>query len=146
MTYWLYQHMGNLSPQHLARTTCTRGCARRRTGRECSTSSPTPPTARWPGTRWSYCRDFGRTRLVMVDSRAGRVLDPPDERSMLDPEEWRWLEEHVTGDFDHVLIGTSLPFLLTHGLQSLEAWNEAVCNGAWGRTAARRGRADPPGG
>ena len=58
---------------------------------------------------------------------------------MLDPEEWDWLEEHVTGDFDHLLIGTSLPFLLTHGLQSLEAWNEAVCNGAWGRTAARVG-------
>ena len=53
--------------------------------------------------------------------------------------EWEWLEEHVTGDFDHLLIGTSLPFLLTHGLQSLEAWNEAVCNGAWGKTAARVG-------
>ena len=48
------------------------------------------------GTRWSYCRDFGRTRLIMIDSRAGRVLDPPEERSMLDPDEWEWLEEHAT--------------------------------------------------
>ena len=35
------------------------------------------------GTRWSYCRDIGQARLVMVDSRAGRVLDP-GARSMVD--------------------------------------------------------------
>jgi hypothetical protein len=60
------------------------------------------------GTRWSYCRDIGSARLVMVDSRAGRVLDP-GERSMVDEDEWRWIEEHATGDCDHLLIGTSLP-------------------------------------
>ena len=88
------------------------------------------------GTRWSYCRDFGRTRLIMIDSRAGRVLEPPGSRSMLDPHEWEWLEQHAEGDFDHLLIGTSLPFLLAPGLHYLEAWNEAVCNGAWGPAAA----------
>jgi hypothetical protein len=67
------------------------------------------------------------------------VLDPPDERSMLDPDEWRWLEEHARGDFDHLLLGTSLPFLLAPGLHYLEAWNEAVCNGAWGGPAALLG-------
>ena len=91
------------------------------------------------GTRWSYCRDFGRSRLIMIDSRAGRVLDPPDERSMLDPEEWDWLEEHAAGEFDHLLLGTSLPFLLAPGLHYLESWNEAVCNGAWGEPAAALG-------
>jgi len=91
------------------------------------------------GTRWSYCRDYGGVRVIVVDSRAGRVLHPPDERSMLDPQEWRWLEEHAAGDFEHLLIGTSLPFLLAPGLHYLEAWNEAVCNGAWGRVAARLG-------
>ncbi len=90
------------------------------------------------GTRWSYCRDFGRTRLIMIDSRAGRVLGPPGSRSMLDPHEWEWLEQHAEGDFDHLLIGTSLPFLLAPGLHYLEAWNEAVCNGAWGRAAGVR--------
>ena len=33
-----------------------------------------------PGTRWSYSRDFGRTRLIVMDSRAGRVLDGPRGR------------------------------------------------------------------
>ena len=37
------------------------------------------------GTRWSFCRDIGPARVVMVDSRAGRVLDPGN-RSMVDPE------------------------------------------------------------
>jgi hypothetical protein len=31
-----------------------------------------------------------------------------------------------------VLIGTSLPYLLSNGLHNFEAWNEAVADGAWG--------------
>ena len=58
---------------------------------------------------------------------------------MLDAVEWAWIEEKATGDFDHLLFGTSLPFLLAHGLHHLEAWNEAVCRGAWGGTAAKIG-------
>ena len=138
-TYWLYQHMGNLSPQHLAEDDVWKALREAEDGTALLREFAFAADREVAGTRWSYCRDYGRTRLVMLDSRAGRVLDPPDERSMLDPAEWEWFEEHISGDFDHLLLGTSLPFLLTHGLQSLEAWNEAVCNGAWGRTAARVG-------
>ena len=73
------------------------------------------------GTRWSYCRDLGRTRLVVIDSRAGRVLEEGN-RSMLDDEEWDWVAEHFTGDFDHLLVGTSLPWLLGPGMHYVEAW------------------------
>jgi hypothetical protein len=48
----------------------------------------------------------------------------------------QWLDERLRGGFDHLLIGTSLPFLLARGLHSLEAWSEAVAEGAWGRRAA----------
>jgi hypothetical protein len=58
---------------------------------------------------------------------------------MLSEQEWAWVEDCVTGDFDHLLIATTLPLLLSHGLHHLEAWNEAVCDGAWGRKAARLG-------
>jgi len=75
---------------------------------------------------------------VMIDSRAGRVLDPGG-RSMVDAGEWEWIREHATGGFDHLLIGTSLPLLLAPALHYLEAWNEAVCDGAWGGVAARVG-------
>ena len=90
------------------------------------------------GARWSYCRDIGTTRIVMIDSRAGRVLDPGG-RSMVDAGEWQWITEHARGGFDHLLIGTSLPLIMAPALHYLEAWNEAVCDGAWGSLAARAG-------
>ena len=120
-----------------ARPTCDlyapRARGRRRRRRSCATTS-FKADREVEGTRWSYCRDIGRARLVMVDSRAGRVLDP-GARSMVDEDEWRWIEEHATGDCDHLLIGTSLPLLLAPGMHYLEAWNEAVCEGAWGPAA-----------
>ena len=72
---------------------------------------------------------------MMVVSRAGRVLTP-GERTMIDEREWEWLEEHLTGDVEHLLVGTSLPVFLAPGIHGLEACNEAVCDGAWGRAAA----------
>jgi hypothetical protein len=58
---------------------------------------------------------------------------------MVDEEEWRWLVDQVKGDFDHLLIASSLPILLPGGEHGLEAWNEAVAEGAWGRRASRLG-------
>jgi hypothetical protein len=75
---------------------------------------------------------------VMIDSRAGRVLEP-GKRAMVDPAEWRWITEHASGGVEHLVIGTSLPLLLGPALHHAEAWNEAVCDGVWGRTAARLG-------
>ena len=138
-TYWLYQHMGNLSPRHLAEDRLYAELRAAQDGGPILREFAFRADREVAGTRWSYCRDFGRTRLLMIDSRAGRVLDPPEERSMLDPNEWSWLEEHAAGEFDHLLIGTSLPFLLAPGLHYLESWNEAVCNGAWGKPASLLG-------
>jgi hypothetical protein len=45
----------------------------------------------------------------------------------------------ATGDFDHLLFGTSLPVFLMSAMHYLEAWNEAVCRGVWGRPAAKVG-------
>src|SRR5262249_37410986 len=42
-------------------------------------------------------------------------------------------------DWNHVVLATSLPVLLPYGIHGLEAWNEAVCGGAWGRRLARVG-------
>ena len=95
------------------------------------------------GTRWSYCRDNGGVRLIVLDSRAGRVLDP-GKRTMVDDEEWEWFVEHVKGDFDHLLIASSLPFLLPGGEHGLEAWNEAVAEGAWGKRGEPDRREGPP--
>jgi hypothetical protein len=38
-----------------------------------------------------------------------------------------------------IALGTSLPFLLPAAQHDVEAWSEAVCDGAWGRAAAAAG-------
>ena len=50
----------------------------------------------------------------MIDSRAGRVLEE-GRRAMVDDAEWDWIAEHAAGGHDHLLIGTSLPWLLGAG-------------------------------
>jgi hypothetical protein len=40
---------------------------------------------------------------------------------------------------DHVVLASTLPLLLLHGIHHLEGWNEAVAGGAWGRRAALLG-------
>ena len=74
----------------------------------------------------------------MIDSRAARVL-AEGRRDMVDDEEWQWIAEHARGAFDHLIIASTLPVFMTPGIDGLEAWNEAVCSGAWGRLAARAG-------
>jgi hypothetical protein len=89
------------------------------------------------GSIWSYCRDIGRSRLVMFDSREGRVFHP--QRQMNDDEEWAWIEKHATGGYDHLLLVDTLPMLMSPAFHYAEAWNEAVAAGAWGKRFARIG-------
>ena len=136
-SYWLFQHLGNLSPAELAEDDLF---ARVRAADD---AEPLLREFSWradrtvDSTRWSFCRDIGSARLVMVDSRAGRILEP-DHRSMVDDDEWDFIERAGTGQrHQHLLIGTSLPWLMAPGMHHLEAWNEAVGEGAWGALAAR---------
>ena len=138
MSYWIYQHLGNLSPAELAENALLAEVREAPDAEEILRAFAKHAEEEIAGTRWSYHRDFGRARLLVLDSRAGRILDE-EHREMLSEHEWAWVEECVTGAFDHLLIATSLPWLLSPGLHHLEAWNEAVCAGAWGRTAARLG-------
>jgi hypothetical protein len=66
------------------------------------------------------------------------VLEPGN-RQMVDDDEWDYIQSEATGDHNHLLLATSLPYLLAPGMQALEAWNEAVCDGAWGKLWARWG-------
>jgi hypothetical protein len=138
MSYWLYQHLGNLSPPELAEEELFRlvqsdadaGPRLRAFAHRCDRESA--------ASRWAYYRDFGRSRLLVIDSRAARVL-ADGRRDMIDDEEWDWIAEHSRGSFDHLIVASTLPVFMSHGIHHLEAWNEAVCDGAWGRLAARVG-------
>ena len=144
MSYWIYQHVGNLSPdeqdedgllgrlQHLTDGTTVLREYARGSDREAGYS------------RWSFHRDVGRTRVVVIDSRCGRQLEEGN-RSMLDDDEWQWVEDHATGGFDHLLIATSLPWLLGPGHappRGLERGRLRAAPGAgsppsWARRSAR---------
>jgi hypothetical protein len=137
MSYWIYQHLGNLSPEDLKTNDVYEEALEAEDAGPAIRKLAYRAGRQAEGTQWSYHRDLGDTRLVVVDARAGRVLEE-DRRSMTDDEEWAWISSHATGGFDHLLIGTSLPLFMGPGMHHLEAWNEALCKGAWGSRIARR--------
>ncbi|MGW4543404.1 alkaline phosphatase D family protein [Streptomyces chartreusis] len=141
MSYWIHQHLGNLSPAELAADPLFAAVREAPDGTDELRSFACKADADPASVRWSYRRDFGRVRLLMVDTRAARVLDE-EARSMLDPGEARWLREQALdapGSYDHLLIGTSLPWLLPHLVHDAEAWNAALCRGERGERWARFG-------
>jgi hypothetical protein len=138
MSYWIYQHLGNLSPPELAGEALLAAVYEDEDAgprlRRFARTSDRETTA----SRFAYHRDFGRSRLVVVDSRAARVLQD-GARDMVDADEWQWIAEHARGAYDHLIVASTLPVFMLEAIHYLEAWNEAVCSGAWGRTAARAG-------
>ena len=130
-SYWVYQHVGNLAPEAHRKDELLRRVKEADDGEDVLREFAVRADRETSGTRWSYCRDLGRTRLIVIDSRAGRVLEE-GRRAMVDEEEWAWITEHARGDFDHLLIATSLPWLLGLGMHYVEGWSEAVAGGAWG--------------
>ena len=144
MSYWIYQHLGNLSPEELAQDEQWRQVQEPGDAAPFRGEFALRADEVADGIQWSFRRTFGQVRVVVIDSRGGRVLDG-GKRQMVDDAEWQWVTESVSGDWDHVVLATSVPLLLSGGLHGLEAWNEAVCAGAWGfaRTGERIRRAAP---
>ena len=144
VSYWVHQHLGNLSPDERAADDIWQEVLRHQDADDELDLTETlrdlaERVDQRPETyRWSYSREISGNRLVVVDSRAARVLEP-DRRDLLDDDELAWLDGQMRGDVKHLFIGTSLPFLLPPGLHYLEAWSEAVGNGAWGKRSAELG-------
>ena len=136
MSYWVYQHLGNLSPRELDEDDLYRQVRGNQNASAPLREFAERASLAGSGTRWSFYRDVGGTRTIFLDSRAGRVLED-GRRAMVDDEEWEWVVEHARGGFDHLLIATTVPFLLSPGFDRIEAWGERVCAGAWGPLAAR---------
>jgi phosphodiesterase/alkaline phosphatase D-like protein len=136
-SYWVYQHLGNLPGDEL----------------------DTDPDYRkivehggdvWPllveladradaeadggkGVRFSFRWDLGNSRFLMIDSRNGRLLEN-DLHLMLGDAEFDWIEEQVAaaGQVDHLVLGTSVPWLLPHAIGDLETVNEiAAARPGW---------------
>ncbi|MEO3825963.1 alkaline phosphatase D family protein [Actinomadura sp. B10D3] len=139
-SYWIYQHLGNLSPQERASDPVYKAV---RTASDTTGDAGTvldefaEKADKHPdSTRWSYAHDWGGTRLIVVDSRCSRLLTA-DRRGMLDDDEFDWLDGQCQGGVDHLLIASSLPYLLPMAIHYAESWNEAMAGGAWGKRGAR---------
>lgn len=137
-SYWVHQHLGNLSPAEREADPLWRRVLEHEGPDECDLTEELDAFAdradQDPSTyRWSFARELGpQARLVVVDSRAARVLEP-ERRAMIDDDEMAWLDEQLHGDVRHLLVGTSLPYLLSPGLHHVEAGVEALAEGLLGR-------------
>ncbi|GLW93926.1 alkaline phosphatase D family protein [Actinokineospora globicatena] len=130
VSYWIYQHIGNLAPEELA-TDETFRAVTSSGGDAVEVLSDFADVATQEfngrkGTRWSYRRDFGNVRLLVVDTRSGRILKD-GHRSMVGDGEFEWIEENAAGDYDHLLIGSSLPWLMPHAIAHVQSMNEVSC-------------------
>jgi hypothetical protein len=148
VSYWVYQHLGNLSLQELAENTTWQAIQDLDESdddaepllREMAARADAEPAS----IRWSFVRHWGDARLIMIDSRAGRVLDE-QRRRMVDDDEFAWIEAAMRRSVDegvqHLIVGTSLPWLLPHAIHNIERWNETLNvrhEGAWrGRLAEK---------
>lgn len=141
--YWLYQHLGNLSPAALREEGVLTALTGGQPAGHGSDAALWDFVARADGAAadgrpspWSYERELSDTRLVMLDTRSVRVLDE-QRRSMFTPGEWDAVERRIRGGCAHLLVATSVPLLLHPAQHDAEAWNEAMCRGALGQRAAR---------
>lgn len=134
-SYWVYQHLGNLSPDELAADPDYRKVVD--LGGDA-----------WPllveladradaeadggkGVRFSFRWDLGHSRFLMIDSRNGRMLEN-GLHLMLGDAEFDWIERQVAapGRVDHLVLGTSVPWLLPHAIGDLETVNEIAADRA----------------
>jgi phosphodiesterase/alkaline phosphatase D-like protein len=128
-SYWVYQHIGNLNPDELAADPDYRKVMDQdgdvwpllveladRADAEADGGK---------GVRFSFRWDLGTSRLLMIDSRNGRLLEN-GLHLMVGDAEFQWIEEQVAeaDQVDHLVIGTSVPWLLPHAIGDLETVNE----------------------
>ncbi|WP_326555735.1 alkaline phosphatase D family protein [Micromonospora sp. NBC_01813] len=137
-SYWVYQHLGNLDPDEIAADPVYRAVTAAEDAtevlREFGTRVDTEADLahdqqRWAQVQyqWSYSLDLGRTRVIVLDNRCSRVLRP-GARSMLPAGEWAWFTDRVRGRYDHLVVGSSLPWLMPPGIHHLESWNERLAD------------------
>jgi hypothetical protein len=124
-SYWVYQHMGNLAPSALAECPVYAAVTSADDATAALDEFGTRADRDRAAYRWSYAVDIDRTRLLVLDNRAARELEQ-GKRAMLPESQWAWFTKQLPGDYDHLLIGSSLPWLLPPAIHHLEAATERL--------------------
>ena len=144
-SYWVYQHLGNLSPAELAddqdyqRLLATEGDTWPHLADLADRADQEVDCNK--GLRFSYRWDLGRSRLIMIDSRNGRILES-GQRMIIGEREFAWLEaqaEECPDEIDHLVLASSVPWLMPPAIGDLETLNErAADRSGWrGRLAEK---------
>ncbi len=145
-SYWVYQHLGNLTPDEIAADPvyakvrdaddATEALHEFAAAVDLDSDTGDDPR-RWQrrGYRWSYALDIADTRLVVLDNRCTRVLESA-HRAMLPAEEWNWFLDQAHGAYEHLVVGSSLPWLMPPAIHHVEAWNEELAGSGTPRVAA----------
>src|SRR5262249_30078510 len=62
----------------------------------------------------------------------------PGDRKLISDDEWDWVRAQADDPSRHLILASSVPFLLAPGLHHVEAFDEALADGAWGGAAGAR--------
>ncbi len=134
-SYWVYQHLGNLSPDSHQEDELLKRVKEADDAEDLLEAFAFKADRETSGMRWSYCRDLGNTRLVVIDSRAGRMLEE-GRRSMLDPDEWDWVHRARHGRLRPPARG----HIAALAARARHALPRGLERGGGGRRLGRRGR------
>ena len=126
-SYWVYQHLGNLGPDELAADPLFQKVTAAADATDLLHEFGRSVDSGDHRYQWSFALDLGRARIVMLDNRCSRVLTPGD-RQMLPAAEWNWVVDQAHGEYDHLVVGSSLPWLMPPAIHYLEAWNERTAD------------------
>src|SRR5438067_3443171 len=119
-SYWVYQHLGNLHPDELGADPLYPAIISAGDATGILREFGAAADADRDRYRWSYALDVGRSRIVVLDNRCGRQVTP-GQRAMLPDAQWEWLVRTVRGDgYDHLVLGSSLPWLMPFAVHHLE--------------------------
>ena len=133
VSYWIYQHLGNLSPQELAENTtwqAIKGLHDDSDDAEPILREMAEKADTEPGEHPVELRAALGRRAADHDRQPRRPGARGAGRRMVDDEEFAWIEaamqRSAAEGVQHLIIGTSLPWLLPHAIHNLERWNETL--------------------
>lgn len=139
-SYWIYQHIGNLSPDEIRADQNFRLITGAPDGYDLLRNVALEADRNPASIRWSYRRKWHTVRLLMIDTRAARSLTE-GARAMVDDDEFAWVDQMLieagTDKIEHVLVGSSIPWLMPPAIHDLEAWNAELCRRFDGRRIGR---------
>ena len=142
MSYWVYQHLGNMSPADVRADGMLQqvlqagdGTSILRAWAEAIDANTEEGVATY---RFSHARRVGDIDVISIDTRHARSFSD-GRRLMVDDAEWEWVRERALATSGHVVLVSPLPVYIADGLHDFQVWSERVCEGDWGSHAAKLG-------